>query len=53
MRRELALGLLRPLPGREWAVRRTFHWALAGGGLAGLARAFYDYANRRRPTAAS
>jgi DNA-binding transcriptional LysR family regulator len=49
MRRELALGLLQPLPGRGLSVRRTFRWALPGGGLAGPARNFYDYANRRRP----
>lgn len=50
MRRELALGLLRPVPGRGLTVRRTFRWAMAGGGLGGPARSFFDYASRRRPT---
>ncbi|MBI3564508.1 MAG: LysR family transcriptional regulator, partial [Elusimicrobia bacterium] len=46
IRRELALGLLRPVPGRGLSVRRTFRWALAGGGLGGPARSFFDYASR-------
>ncbi len=49
MRRELALGLLRPLPGRGLSVARSFRWAMAGGGLGGPARSFFSYASRRRP----
>ncbi len=52
MRRELALGLLSPLPGRELTVRRSFLWALPGAGLSGLSGLFFSYANSRRPAPA-
>ncbi|MDE2293075.1 MAG: LysR family transcriptional regulator [Elusimicrobia bacterium] len=52
IRRELALGLLRPVPGRGLALPRAFRWALAGGGLSGLARDFHDFARRGLPSLA-
>lgn len=53
MQRELALGLLKPVPGRGLTARRSFRWAMAGGGVGGLAKAFFDFAGRRRPSPAA
>ncbi|MHB2026477.1 MAG: LysR substrate-binding domain-containing protein [Elusimicrobiota bacterium] len=48
MRRELTAGLLKPVPGRGLAFARTLRWVMAGGGISGPARDFFDYANRRK-----
>ncbi len=48
MRRELALGLLCPVPGKALSIRRSFLWALPGAGLSGLSGLFFSYANSRR-----
>ncbi len=53
MQRELALGLLRPVPGRGLLARREFRWAFAAGGLSGLARRFYDWTSLRPPAPAA
>lgn len=45
----LETGRLRPVPGLELAVHRTFHWALPTGGLSGAEAAFHDFAGRNTP----
>lgn len=53
--RELAQGDLCAIPLGGFRIRRTFSWALPGGGLSGAAAAFHAYAARElaRPAAAA
>jgi DNA-binding transcriptional LysR family regulator len=46
VRPHLAAGLVRPVPGIELVVRRTFRWALPAGSLSGVAARFHAFACR-------
>jgi DNA-binding transcriptional LysR family regulator len=43
---ELASGVLRAIPVRDFRITRTFRWALPGGGLSGTAAEFHAFAVR-------
>lgn len=45
----LAAGRVVLVPGLDFVVRRTFHWALPTGGLRGAASRFFDFAQRHPP----
>jgi len=49
IRAELAQRQLVPLPFAGLRIPRTFHWAIGGGALSGVASLFYDFANRNVP----
>ena len=49
---ELASGTLAPIPVERFAIRRTFCWALPGGGLSGTAAEFHSFAVREMATSA-
>jgi DNA-binding transcriptional LysR family regulator len=48
----LAAGKVVLVPGLDFVVRRTFHWALPTGGLRGAASRFFDYAQEHPPVLA-
>jgi DNA-binding transcriptional LysR family regulator len=50
LRTHLAAGRVVVVPGLDFVVRRTFHWALPTGGLRGAAAAFHDFAQRHPPS---
>jgi DNA-binding transcriptional LysR family regulator len=47
----LAAGLVQIVPGLEFSVPRTFHWALPSGGLRGAEARFHAFAVRNPPVA--
>lgn len=48
----LAAGKLALIPGLDFAIRRTFHWALPTGGLQGAPARFHAFAQRHPPVLA-
>ena len=50
LRAHLAAGLVRVVPALDLVVRRSFHWALPPGAIAGTAARFHNFAVRTPPS---